>query len=77
MAEKRKVSLGRKFTRAFFIGMEIGLLGGLGLYLMAKAVNAMAAQAVLDPVGFLLIGLGGCLVAAFGIELSGDIAESS
>lgn len=76
MSEKKTVHIGRRITRAVFNGMMIGIFGGTGLYLLAKAVNTFAAGAVLDPIAFLLLGLGGAFTAAIGIELSADIQES-
>ena len=74
MSEK-KVKIGARVIRALFAGSTIGIVGGLGLYLLTVAVNTIADSTVLNPIGMLLIGLGGSLVAAIGIELSKDIEQ--
>jgi len=51
-------------------------VGGLGIYLMATAINLLAGSVVVNPTGLLILVLGSCLAAAVGIELSGDIAEN-
>jgi len=76
MSEKKTIHIGRRMTRAVFNGMMIGLFGGTGLYLLARAVNVLAGAVILDPIAFLLLGLGGAFSAAIGIELSADIQES-
>jgi len=74
MAEKPKIGIGRRIVRAIFNGMCIGIFGGAGLYLLATAVNLLAGASVINATAFLLLGLGGSVVAAIGIELSADIA---
>lgn len=74
--EKKTVHIGRRITRAIFNGMMIGIFGGTGLYLLTTAVNTLANSVILNPIAFLLLGLGGSVTAAIGIELSADIQES-
>jgi ascorbate-specific PTS system EIIC-type component UlaA len=69
------VSIGARIIRAIFVGSTIGIFGGIGLFLLATAVNVFASSQVLPPIGFLLLGFGGSLVAAVGVELSSDMAE--
>jgi len=75
MSEKKTIHIGRRITRAVFNGLMIGVFGGTGLYLLTRAVNILAGEVVLDPIAFLMLGLGGSTVAAIGIELSADIQE--
>ena len=70
-----KKSIAAKIIRAFFIGQTIGFIGGIGMYVMAKAVNILAGSAVFDPTALLLLTDGVATVAAIGIELSKDLAE--
>jgi len=71
-------SVGRKVVRAFLIGTTIGIVAGLGLYFMTDAINLMAAPATpYNPVAVMVLCLGFCMVAAVGIELSGDIAADT
>ncbi|MEM1560581.1 MAG: hypothetical protein QXN35_03445 [Ignisphaera sp.] len=68
-----KPKLGQRMIRALFVGSTVGMIGGLGLYMMARAVNLIADAPVFDEMAFLVLGLGGALVAAVGIELSKDM----
>jgi hypothetical protein len=70
------VSIGARIVRAIFVGSTIGIFGGIGLFLLATAVNVFAASQVFPPIGFLLLGFGGSVVGAVGVELSSDIEES-
>lgn len=71
-------SIGRKVVRAFLIGATIGLIAGLGFYFMTGAINMMAFPAIpYDPIAIMMLTLGFCLIAAVGIELSGDIAADA
>ena len=72
---KKKISIAAKLIRAFFIGQTIGLVGGFGLFLMAKAVNVLAGNIIVDPVSILVLTDGLTTVAATGVELSKDIGE--
>lgn len=60
-------------VRALFVGSTVGMIGGLGLYMLARAVNLIAGAPVFNETAFLVLGLGGALVAAVGIELSKDM----
>lgn len=66
-------SIGQKVIRAIFMGMTIGIYGGSGFWLLATAVNLFTGMLTLSPIGFLLMGLGGSLVGAIGIELTRDL----
>ena len=68
-------SIGAKIIRAFFIGQSIGLVGGLGMFILAKALNVLAGSNVLDPTSMLLLTDGIVTVASIGVELSKDLAE--
>jgi len=68
-------SIGAKIIRAFFIGQSIGLVGGLGMFILAKALNVLAGSNVLDPISMLLLTDGIVTVASIGVELSKDLAE--
>ena len=70
-----KKSIAAKLVRAFFVGQTIGLIGGLGLYIMARAVNALAGSTVLDPTAMLLLTDGLATIASIGVELSKDLGE--
>jgi hypothetical protein len=70
------VSIGARVIRAIFVGSTIGIFGGIGLFLLATAVNVFAGAQVFPPIGFLLLGFGGSVVGAVGVELSSDIEES-
>jgi len=60
--------------RAIFTGFSVGILGGVGVYILATGVNNLAGTSVLNPTAFLLIVLGGSVTASVGIELSKDLA---
>lgn len=70
------VSIGARIIRAIFIGSTIGIFGGIGLFLLATAVNVFAGSQIFPPTGFLLLGFGGSVVGAVGVELSSDIEEN-
>lgn len=70
---QNKPKLGQRMIRALFVGSTVGMTGGLGLYMMARAVNLIADAPAFDEMAFLVLGLGGALVAAVGIELSKDM----
>lgn len=70
-----KKSIAAKIIRALFVGNTIGILGGFGLYMLAVAVNTLTGATVINPTGVLLIGYGGAVTAAIGVELSKDLAE--
>jgi len=65
----------QRMTRAVFAGLSLGIFGGTGLYLMAKAVNTLVGLVVVSETGLLMLGLGGSLVSAIAIELSEDMAQ--
>ena len=67
----------QRMTRAVFAGLSLGIFGGTGLYLMAKAVNTMVGMMVVSETGMLMLGMGGALVSAIAIELSEDMGEAS
>jgi len=71
-----KVSVARRITRAFFIGMGIGTTGAIGNYLMANAINVMTGVTMINPAGIAVLTLGFILSCAIGAELSADIASS-
>jgi len=71
--QDNRPKLGQRMIRALFVGSTVGMIGGLGLYMMARAVNLIADAPVFDEMTFLVLGLGGALVAAVGIELSKDM----
>ena len=71
--QDNRPKLGQRMIRALFVGSTVGMIGGLGLYMMARAVNLIADAPVFDEMAFLVLGLGGALVAAVGIELSKDM----
>jgi len=71
--QNNKPKLGQRMVRALFVGSTVGMIGGLGLYMMARAVNLIAGIPVFNEVAFLVLGFGGALVAAVGIELSKDM----
>lgn len=71
----KKISVGAKLVRAFFIGQTIGIIGGIGLYLLTLAVNTLASSTIIDPISMLLLTDGMATVASIGVELSKDIAE--
>ncbi len=58
------------------MGSTIGIFGGIGLFLLATAVNIFAGSQVFPPIGFLLLGFGGSVVGAVGVELSSDIEDA-
>jgi len=66
----------QRMTRAVFAGLSLGIFGGTGLYLMAKAVNTIVGSVQVSEVGFLLLGLGGSLVSSIAIELSEDMGTT-
>jgi len=69
-----KKRLGARVIRAIFNGIALGILGGVGVYILAMGVNTLAGTSVLNPTAFLLIVLGGSVTASVGIELSKDLA---
>ncbi len=68
-------SIGAKVIRALFIGLVIGLVGGLGIYYQVVAVNIIAGYVMIPAEAILMLVIGASLSAAVGIELSGDLAE--
>ena len=68
------VSIGQRMTRAFLIGLGIGIVAGLGFYLMTTAINMIAETTVFNPIAFLVLTMGFILSLAIGIEMSKDIA---
>lgn len=71
--DNQKPKLGQRMIRALFVGSTLGMIGGLGLYMLARAVNLIAGAPVFNEIAFLVLGLGGALVASVGIELSKDM----
>jgi hypothetical protein len=71
--QNQKPKIGQRMIRALFAGTTVGMIGGLGLYMLAKAINIIAGTPVFNEIAFLVLGLGGSLVAAVGIELSKDM----
>lgn len=71
------VSVGRRVTRAFLIGISLGLIAGLGFYFMATAINMIAMTTVFDPIALLVLTMGAMIVLAIGIELSADLAATA
>jgi len=71
------VSIGQRMTRAFLIGLGIGILAGLGFYLMTTAINMIVAPAPapFNPIAFLILTMGFVLSLAVGIEMSADISD--
>jgi flagellar motor component MotA len=69
-----KVSIGQRMTRAFLIGLGIGIVAGLGFYFMTTAINMIAATTVFDPIAMLILTMGFILAIAIGIEMSKDIS---
>lgn len=70
-----KVSVARRITRAFFVGLGIGTCGAIGNYLMANALNIMTGMTIVSPAGLAALTLGFILACAIGAELSSDIAS--
>jgi len=60
--------------RAIFTGFSVGILGGVGVYILSTGVNQLTGSTVLNPIAFLLLVLGGSLTASVGIELSKDLS---
>jgi len=60
--------------RAIFTGFSVGILGGVGVYILSTGVNQLTGSTVLNPIAFLLLVLGGALTASVGIELSKDLS---
>jgi hypothetical protein len=71
--QNQKPRLGQRMIRALFVGSTVGMIGCIGLYMLARAVNLLAGAPVFNETAFLVLGLGGALVAAVGIELSKDM----
>lgn len=72
------VSIARKVIRAFLIGSVIGMIAGLGFYFMTSAINMMTTDTLpYNPIAIMILTYGFCLIAAVGIELSGDIAADT
>lgn len=71
------VSIAQKMTRAFLVGLTIGIIAGLGFYFMTTAINMIAGSTVFDPIAMLIITMGFVLVAAIAIELSADISSKT
>jgi len=69
-----KKRLGARIIRAIFNGVALGILGGVGIYILAEGVNTLSGSPILNPTAFLLIILGGSITASVGIELSKDLA---
>ncbi len=69
-----KKRLGARLTRAFFVGLTLGFVGGIGAYLLSVAVNELAATIVVNPIAFFLLVLGFSLVGSVSVELSKDLA---
>lgn len=61
-------------TRAFLIGLGIGIVSGLGFYFMTTAINMIAGSTVFDPIAMLVLTIGFILALAIGIEMSKDIS---
>ena len=74
MSQVMKKRLGARMIRAIFTGFSVGILGGVGVYVLATGVNQLTGSTVLNPIAFLLLVLGGALTASVGIELSKDLA---
>ena len=74
MSTPPKKKVGARVIRAIFNGFALGILGGVGVYLMATAVNDLSGTITLNPIAFLLLILGGSVTASIGIELSKDLA---
>ena len=60
--------------RAIFTGFSVGILEGVGVYILSTGVNQLTGSTVLNPIAFLLLVLGGALTASVGIELSKDLS---
>jgi len=71
-----KVSIGQRMTRAFLIGLGIGIVSGLGFYFMTTAINMIAGSTVFDPIAILILTMGFILSLAIGIEMSKDISAT-
>ncbi|MEM4066560.1 MAG: hypothetical protein QXV17_06850 [Candidatus Micrarchaeaceae archaeon] len=69
-----KKRLGARIVRAFFVGLTIGLVGGLGVYFMALSVNLQSSSSILNPTALLILTVGFILSASLGTELSKDLA---
>ena len=70
-----KVKFAQRLMRGFFTGLLGGLGGGLGLLFLCEAVNRIAGSTVLDPIAFLLLGVGMGILAGFSIEQSKEMEE--
>ncbi len=68
-------SIAAKMVRAFFVGQTIGIVGGLAMYILATAVNALTGKTVLDPTAMFLVTDGFVTAAAIGVELSKDLGQ--
>jgi multisubunit Na+/H+ antiporter MnhG subunit len=75
MSGKPKVSVGRRVSRALFIGLMIGAFGAVGVYYMNSAINMIADKSVVDAVGMMLLVFGASILGSIGIELSSDISD--
>jgi len=69
--------IGQRMTRGAVVGVGLGLVVGLGFYMMARGVNVLAGTVVFSETGMMLFGFGIMLLSAIGIELSADMAEGS
>jgi len=74
MSQPPKKKVGARVIRAIFNGFALGILGGVGVYLLATAVNDLSGTTTLNPIAFLLLILGGSVTASVGIELSKDLS---
>jgi len=74
MSQAPKKKLGARMIRAIFTGFSVGILGGVGVYILSTGVNQLTGSTVLNPIAFLLLILGGSLTASVGIELSKDLS---
>jgi multisubunit Na+/H+ antiporter MnhG subunit len=75
VSAKPKVSVGRRVSRALFIGLMIGAFGAVGVYYMNSAINMIASKSVVDAVGMMLLVFGASILGSIGIELSQDISD--
>jgi multisubunit Na+/H+ antiporter MnhG subunit len=75
MSGKPKVSVGRRVSRALFIGLMIGAFGAVGVYYMNSAINLIAGESIVNAIGMALLVFGASILGSIGIELSSDISD--
>ncbi|NPA96987.1 MAG: hypothetical protein GXO32_05245 [Crenarchaeota archaeon] len=70
-----KKSVAARIIRGLFMGITIGVGGGIGVYFLTSAFNKIACSTIVNPIATLFLVLGVTITAAIGIELSKELEE--